>query len=114
MFNMNKQRGAHMGEENEKLPSPKHEKSAQPSKDVKQESGQHHPPHIHIHHSGGKTHVHVLHNDKEDEHHEHEMGDSEGINAHVSKHYGTASGKNEGQDHGEGDGSLDELMGAGV
>ena len=85
-FHMNKQRGAHMdgkqfGEE---------------ASDVKQESGQHHPPHIHIHsHAKGHT-VHIMHDDGAHEKHEHAHGDSDGIAEHIHQHLGGA----EGQDHG--------------
>lgn len=72
--------------------------SGQPAKaagDVEESSGQHHPPHIHIHsHAKGHT-VHVMHHDGTHTKHEHAHGDTDGIAQHIHDHLG-----GEGQDHG--------------
>lgn len=83
-FSMNKQREAHMNGK----PG-----MAEGAGDIKDESGQHHPPHIHIHHDGHKTHVHIMHHNAPPEHHEHDPGDTEGISSHVHEHYGAAGGQ---------------------
>lgn len=86
-FSMNPQRNAHMEQGMGVQPG-------EEADDVKQGSGQHHPPHIHIHKGhGGKTHVHIMHHDKEDEHHEHDEGDTEGVKTHVDAHYGSGGGE---------------------
>lgn len=63
--------------------------------DVNQSSGQHQPPHIHVHESEGKLHVRIMHDDKAAEDHVHEAGDTEGAAKHLHDHFGK-----EGQDHG--------------
>ena len=75
---MNKQHGAHMGAEGFN--------KARKGKT---------PPHVHIHSDGSKVHVHVMHHDRQPEHHEHEHHDIEGIKSHIDEHFGDAS-----QDHG--------------
>ena len=98
MHFMNKAHGAHMtGKPDPGKPTAS--RPATPSKDVNESSGQHMPPHIHVHQGdGGKIHVHIMHHDKADEHHEHESGDSEGAAQHINEHFG--AGNEEGQDHG--------------
>lgn len=99
---MNPQMSKHMGGE----------PAGEEAGDVQQESGQHHPPQIHMHsHDKGVT-VHIMHHDGRHEKHEHEHGDAEGIAAHVHQHHGGES-----QDHGyssEGAGENEEGYGPGV
>ena len=96
---MNPAHGRHMGSKAESIP-------AKGAGDVDEGSGQHHPPHIHVHESEGKLHVHVMHHGKADEHHEHEIGDSEGAAEHLHEHFG--GGNEEGQDHGYSAGTEEE------
>jgi hypothetical protein len=98
MHFMNPAHGKHMGQKAE--PATPKERPALPSKDVNESTGQHMPPHIHIHQGeSGKIHVHIMHHDKADDHHEHESSDTEGAAQHIHDHFGGKEGQ-EGQDHG--------------
>lgn len=81
---MNPQHGAHFG-----AGSIGHEgRDKQSAGDVKDESGQHKAPSIHIHsHSKGHT-VHIMHHNGQHEQHEHSHGDAEGIAGHIHQHLG--------------------------
>ena len=94
-FFMNKQHEAHL---RGTAPATPHKGAS----DVQEETGQHTPPHIHVHpHSKGVT-VHVMHHDGRHEKHEHGHGDMEGIAAHIHQHLG-ATGNTGGEEQGEED-----------
>jgi hypothetical protein len=97
MYSMNKQRQSHMSGQR-----------GESSGDVADKSGQHHPPHIHIHHDGSKVHVHIMHHNMPPEHHEHEPDDAEGIASHIHEHYGEGGSQPVGQ-HVTGDNDGDEM-----
>jgi hypothetical protein len=82
MYNMNKQRGAHMeGQGGDSIKG---------AHDVEQGSGQH-LPHIHIHsHSQGHT-VHIMHHSGQHEKFEHSHGDAQGMAEHIHQHLGGAA-----------------------
>jgi len=82
-YSMNKQRQSHMGGGEHSAGHPPHG-----SGDVADKSGQHRPPHIHVHsHSRGHT-VHIMHDDGRHEQHEHAPGDAEGIAQHIHQNIG--------------------------
>jgi hypothetical protein len=53
---------------------------------------QHLPPHMSIHTHAAGHEVHITHGDGTHEHHHHELNDSEGLKAHIDRHFSGGKG----------------------
>jgi hypothetical protein len=95
MHFMNRQRQRHMSGETE---HDRGREDAAAATDGAESHGSEKPS-IHIHsHSAGHT-VHIMHPDGQHESHEHELGDAEGITAHVHSHIGRDGEQRPGEEH---------------